>query len=115
MNRQLVMLSRVVIHPTYRAAGIASMFVRRSCELCGYPWVETLTEMGHVNPFFEKAGFLRVGVCSPRSRSRRSHSTLYGGTKKDGQKGLVTEETFRKSEYANPVYYVFDNRQRAGR
>src|SRR5690606_15039938 len=50
LNRQLVTLSRVVLHPTLRGAGIAQQFVRRCCELCPYPWIETLTEMGHFNP-----------------------------------------------------------------
>lgn len=115
MNQQLVMLSRVVIHPTYRGAGIATRFVRRSCELCPYPWIETLTQMGQINPFFERAGFVRVGTTRPKSRSRRSHSTIYGGNRKDGEKGLVTEETFRKSRFAEPVYYVFDNRSNVRR
>jgi hypothetical protein len=114
MNCQLVMLSRVVLHPTFRGAGIAAEFVRRSCELCAWPWVETLTQMGHINPFFEKAGFVRAGLCEPKSRSRESHSMIYGGRRRDAKagrgRGLVTEETYRKSRYARPVYYVFDNR-----
>ncbi len=110
MNRQLVMLSRVVLHPTYRGAGIAAAFVRQSCELCPWPWIETLAQMGHVNPFFEKAGFVRAGVSRPQSRSRESHSMIYGGRRRHAGEGLVTEETYRKSRFARPVYYVFDNR-----
>ena len=34
LNQQLVTLQRVVIHPMYRGAGLASAFVRRACELC---------------------------------------------------------------------------------
>jgi GNAT superfamily N-acetyltransferase len=117
LNRTIVLLQRVVIHPTYRGAGIAAAFVRRACELSPYPWVETLTQMGHINPFFEAAGFTRVGVCRPTARSRRDHSALYGGKRRHARQGLVTEETFEKSRYASPVYYVFDNRERwrAGR
>src|SRR5690606_24918665 len=37
LNRQLLMLSRVVLHPTYRGAGIAAWFVRQCCEMSGYP------------------------------------------------------------------------------
>ena len=40
----------------YRGAGLASDFVRASCASCPAPWIETLTVMGHLNPFFEKAG-----------------------------------------------------------
>ncbi|MBX7105174.1 MAG: hypothetical protein K1X57_13920 [Gemmataceae bacterium] len=61
LTRQLWTLSRVVLHPTYRGAGIAAAFVRRACELCPVPWIEALAVMGRVNPFFEKAGFTRTG------------------------------------------------------
>jgi GNAT superfamily N-acetyltransferase len=111
MNRRLVMLSRVVIHPTYRGAGIAAAFVRRSCEACPYPWIETLAGMGNVNPFFEKAGFVRVPVratAADRARTRRDYSKFYGGRRHDGR--LVSQETFAKSRHSRPVYYIFDNR-----
>jgi GNAT superfamily N-acetyltransferase len=113
LNRQLVLLQRVVIHPSYRGAGIAAGFVRRSCELCPYPWVETLTQMGHIHPFFEKAGFTRVGICVPQNRDRRTHSSIYGGNRRHAGQGLLTRETFEKSRFAHPVYYVFDNRPNA--
>ena len=112
LNRQLILLSRVVLHPTFRGAGIATRFVKRCCHLSGYPWIETLAEMGHINPLFERAGFTRVGTSTPPRRSRRSHSTLYGSRlKHDQEKSLLTQETFDKSRYANPVYYIFDNRE----
>jgi GNAT superfamily N-acetyltransferase len=114
LNRQLLTLSRVVIHPTYRGAGIASRFIRRSCEASGYPWIEALAQMGHVNPFFERAGFVRVGVTKPASRSRAGHSAIYGGNRRTGKRRLVSQETNEKSRYAEPVYYVFDNRSGAG-
>jgi GNAT superfamily N-acetyltransferase len=110
LNQQIVLLQRVVLHPTYRGAGIAAAFVRRACELCPSPWIETLSQMGHINPFFEKAGFVRVGVCNPLNRNRRDHSALYGGKRRHAGQGLISQETFEKSRYANPVYYIFDNR-----
>ena len=66
LNAQLWMLARVVLHPTYRGAGLASEFVRRSCQSCPVNWIETLAEMGHIHPFFERAGFRRIGVCQNR-------------------------------------------------
>ena len=112
MNAQLVTLSRVVIHPTYRGAGIASKFIRRSCESCPWPWIESLAQMGHINPFFERAGFVRVGVTRAKSRSIEGHSAIYGNRAgRNGKQQLVTRETHKKSEYANPVYYIFDNRK----
>ncbi len=112
LNRQLVMLSRVVLHPTYRGAGVAAPFIRRSCETCSWPWVETLTEMGHMNPFFERSGFTRVGISRTKSSTREDHSAIYGGRRnKHGKPQLISKETHRKSRYAQPVYYIFDNRQ----
>lgn len=104
LNDQLWLLQRVVLHPTYRGAGIAADFVRRACELCPVDWVETLTAMGHANPFFERAGFTRVGVIR-KSGATRKHGA-YGGTAR------VSAETLAKSRFSEPVYYVFDNRGR---
>jgi ABC-type lipoprotein export system ATPase subunit len=112
LNRQLVTLARVVVHPTYRGAGIATAFVRRSCELCPWPWIETHAAMGHVNPLFERAGFTRVGVSDRKSASRRGHSSIYG-TKatRHAEKPLITQHTFEQNRRSRPVYYVFDNRR----
>lgn len=110
LNHQLVTLQRVVIHPAYRGAGLASAFVRRACELCPFPWIETMSQMGQVHPFFESAGFHRVGVITVQNESRETHSRIFGGRRR-GTQALVTEETFLKSRYASPVYYIFDNRR----
>ena len=60
LNKQLWVLQRVVLHPTYRGAGVASNFVGRACDLCLVPWIETLSAMARVNPFFERAGFQKL-------------------------------------------------------
>lgn len=111
LNAQIVMLSRVVLHPTYRGAGLAADFIRASCRACPWPWIETLTEMGHFHPFFEKAGFVRVGRSTAKRRSRADHSALYVGRRSK----LLSRESHEKSRYAEPVYYVFDNRESAER
>src|SRR5262249_51926324 len=104
LNRQLWVLSRVVLHPAYRGAGIAAAFVRRACQTCPVPWVETLSAMGRVNPFFERAGFVRVGVVR---KSRRRERDVYGGMY--GSRSQVSAETPAKSRLSEPGYYVFDN------
>lgn len=109
LNQQLVTLQRVVIHPAYRGAGLATAFVRRACELCPFSWIETMSQMGQIHPFFETAGFRKVGIISVESESRETHSRIFGGRRR-GTQALVTEETFLKSRYAAPVYYIFDNR-----
>lgn len=116
LNRQLVTLSRVVLHPSYRGAGLGHHFIRRCCEWSVFPWIETLTQMGHVNPVFEQAGFIRLGASKTVARSRQSHSVLYRRKQKHGKKTpLLTQETFEKSRFSNPVYYLFDNRKNVER
>jgi len=105
MNRQLWLLSRVVLHPTYRGAGIAAAFVRRACQTCPAPWIETLSAMGQVNPFFERAGFVRVGVVRKGAKPTSGAGAYAGG------RGLSAESA-AKSRFSEPVYYVFDNRRR---
>jgi len=110
LNRQLWLLQRVVLHPTYRGAGIGAEFVRRACQSCPVDWIETLSALGRASPFFEKAGFRRVGVIG-RAANRRSRS---GVAQFAGKERSVTRETRAKSDYGAPVYYVFDNRGGAG-
>jgi GNAT superfamily N-acetyltransferase len=115
-NAQLVNLSRVVLDPRYRGCGLATAFVRRSCETCRWPWIETLAEMGHFHPLFERAGFERVAPGADRRRaarlkgSREQHSEIYGARKHGRGKRLLSAEAHEKSRHAEPVYYVFDNR-----
>ena len=101
LNEQLWLLQRVVLHPTYRAAGIASPFVRQACQQCPIDWIETLTAMGRANPFFERAGFAKVGTI------RRT-----GKAGQFGPRGGIAAETEAKSRFSDPVYYLFDNRGR---
>ncbi|HMP03166.1 MAG TPA: GNAT family N-acetyltransferase [Gemmatales bacterium] len=105
LNEQLWVLSRVVLHPTYRGAGLAAAFVRQACRTCPVPWIETLSALGHLHPFFERAGFVRVGVIEKHRRVRPdAHAWVYGGRR-------LSPTTIRKSRHSEPVYYVFDNRR----
>ena len=107
LNERLWLLQRVVLHPTYRGDGVAAKFVRRACEMCPVDWIETLTAMGHANPFFERAGFTRVGVI------RKSGETTANGAYA-AKRAKLSAETVAKSRFSEPVYYVFDNRGRTG-
>lgn len=102
MNAQLWLLQRVVLHPTYRGAGIAADFIRRACELCDIDWIETLSAMGHANPVFERAGFKRVGAVKRSGSANGAY----------GNRAKLSEQTRSKSRFSEPVYYVYDNRTR---
>ena len=115
MNAKLAILSRVVLHPTYRGAGVAARFVRASCRHSGFAWVETLTALGAVHPVFERAGFVRVDVARTRApRDRAGHGAIYGtggpGPAGRRKKSPLSAETHAKSEHAAPVYFILDNR-----
>ncbi len=103
LNAQLWVLQRVVLHPTYRGAGIAAAFVRMACDGCPVDWIETLSAMGRVNPFFERAGFRFLGIIR-KDASRNGGSGAYGSRRRAAPTTHVHSE---------PAYYLFDNRRRA--
>lgn len=108
LNRQLWLLARVVLHPTYRGAGLAAAFVRRACETCPVKWIETLSAMGTANPFFERAGFTKVGVIrKEKGLTSREYAGAYG------QRSVrVKDETVGKSRYSEVGYWVRENGRR---
>ncbi len=63
LNRELRVLKRLVIHPDLRGCGVGHWLVRQTLEMAGTLFVECLAAMGAVNPVFEKAGMVRVGMC----------------------------------------------------
>jgi N-acetylglutamate synthase-like GNAT family acetyltransferase len=60
VNRHVRTISRVIVHPQFRALGIASQLVRRILQDCPTRYVEAVAAMGAVHPFFERAGMTRV-------------------------------------------------------
>jgi len=56
VNRELRIISRVVIAPNWRGLGLARRLVAETLDEVGTPYVEALAAMGRVHPFFERAG-----------------------------------------------------------
>jgi len=56
INRELRIISRVVITPNWRGLGLGARLVRETLPLAGTPYVEALAAMGHMSAFFERAG-----------------------------------------------------------
>jgi len=56
LNREVRLISRVVVTPNWRGLGLATRLVAETMPEVGAPYVETLAAMGHVHPFFERAG-----------------------------------------------------------
>jgi hypothetical protein len=56
LNAELECISRVVVHPVFRAAGLAGRLVRHAIATAATPHVEALAAMGMLHPLFERAG-----------------------------------------------------------
>jgi GNAT superfamily N-acetyltransferase len=65
INRDIIRISRVVIHPKYRTIGLGAKIVAETLPLAGKPYVETIAVMAKYNPFFEKAGMTKIAETTP--------------------------------------------------
>jgi ABC-type ATPase with predicted acetyltransferase domain len=60
INEEIARISRVVIHPKFRGIGLGESLVRETLTKVDVKVVEVLAVMARYNPFFERAGMLRV-------------------------------------------------------
>ena len=67
INANIRCIARVIIEPRFRGLGLAARLVRETMAKLNMPIVEALAVMGHVNPFFEKAG-MTVYTAPPTTR-----------------------------------------------
>jgi ABC-type lipoprotein export system ATPase subunit/GNAT superfamily N-acetyltransferase len=70
INRDFERIARVIVLPKYRGIGIAQKLVKETMPLRNKPYIESLAVMGRYNPFFEKAGMLKVDVGIDESWNR---------------------------------------------
>lgn len=56
LNREVRVISRVVVHPVWRGLGLAVRLVRAALDTPETRYTEALAAMGRINPFFERAG-----------------------------------------------------------
>jgi ABC-type lipoprotein export system ATPase subunit/predicted GNAT family N-acyltransferase len=74
LNKEVLRISRVIVLPKFRGIGLASRIVRETMPLVNRPYVETLAVMARYNPFFEKAGMVRINA--PEKRDLASERAL---------------------------------------
>jgi tRNA(Met) C34 N-acetyltransferase TmcA len=65
LQRQISVISRVVVHPKYRSIGLGAKLVNKTLAQAGTPCVETVAVMARYNPFFEKAGMRKIAESKP--------------------------------------------------
>ncbi|WP_432798370.1 hypothetical protein [Poriferisphaera sp. WC338] len=78
LNGEVRCISRVVVHPQWRGLGLAVWLVREALATATTRFTESLAVMGHVNPFFERAG-MRVyarGEHEPDARLKAAMSRV---------------------------------------
>jgi ABC-type transport system involved in cytochrome c biogenesis ATPase subunit/GNAT superfamily N-acetyltransferase len=60
INEEIARISRVIVHPKFRGIGLGELLVRETLPKVDAKVVEVLAVMARYNPFFERAGMLRV-------------------------------------------------------
>jgi len=65
LNRDLSIISRVVVHPKYRTVGLGVKLVKETLPLAGTPGVEMPAVMAKYNPFGEKAEMRKIAEQPP--------------------------------------------------
>ena len=76
LNKQVSMISRVVVHPKYRSIGLGAKLVRETLPLVGTPYVEMVAVMAKYNPFGEKAGMQKITEQLPAKQVLRISEVL---------------------------------------
>lgn len=96
INKHIRCISRVIIEPRFRGLGLGSRLVRETMGRIGVAVIEAPAVMGHINPFFEKAGMTayRGGVPARSAQMREAFSAV-GIEEKDM---LDAKEVDRKIE-----------------
>ncbi|MCW4017385.1 MAG: GNAT family N-acetyltransferase [Candidatus Bathyarchaeota archaeon] len=65
LQRNMSIISRVVVHPKYRSIGLGEKLIRETLPHCGTDCVEAVAVMAKYNPFFEKAGMQKICQSKP--------------------------------------------------
>ena len=65
LQKEISIISRVVIHPKYRSIGLGAKLIAETLSQAGTPYIETVAVMAKYNPFFEKAGMQKIAESQP--------------------------------------------------
>lgn len=58
-NAHVRTISRVIVHPTFRAVGLCTQLIRELIERCPTRYVEASAMMARAHPLFDRAGMTR--------------------------------------------------------
>jgi ABC-type lipoprotein export system ATPase subunit/ribosomal protein S18 acetylase RimI-like enzyme len=97
LNANMRQISRVVIHPKYRSMGLGVRLIREALALAQTEWTETIAVMAKYNPFFEKAGMLKV---AERPIDKGTKKLIDYAQSVGLDKTLLTSETYVKGVWS---------------
>jgi len=81
LNRWFSVVSRIVIDPRYRGAGLAGDLMTLAVANAPNRWVEAVMSMGNVNPFARRSGLVDFGAVAGDARAARGNvRTMPGAT-----------------------------------
>lgn len=112
VNKWFSTVTRVVLDPRYRGAGIASTMLRDACthhaERKSIKYIEAKTSMGAVNRFNQAAGFRLMGTNSQLEQTTGGNGRGAGG-------GAIGESKRDKSREIRQIYeFVMDTEDELG-
>jgi ABC-type transport system involved in cytochrome c biogenesis ATPase subunit len=76
LQKEVSVISRVIIHPKYRSIGLGEKLIRDTLLFAGTPCVEAVAVMAKYNPFFEKAGMQKIAESKPNKAVTNSLQQL---------------------------------------
>jgi ABC-type lipoprotein export system ATPase subunit len=114
VNRHFVSVTRLVLEPRYRGIGAAWRFLAAACRSVPVDWIELASEMSHLVPFAQRAGF--TAVATGAAKWRRANSAAEG---KSGGAWSSANSTpaarrrlYRRTRLGRPRCFLLDNRER---
>jgi len=111
INRNFACISRFVLDPRYRGAGIGGWFLDRACRSAPWPWIELISEMANLVPFYRVAGFVRAGRQPRKSRMRQTgQGPGHGCWGKSNWTAASYAEYRKRTRRSRPAYCIRDNR-----
>lgn len=106
VNRLFCNVSRIVLDPRYRGAGIAGDFLRAVVLQAPTRYVELVTSMGTMTRFWERAGFQDYGPIEQKRNLTKGQGVKFGRDAK--RPGEATAQSRAQSMTSTMRYFLAD-------
>jgi len=109
INKNIRCISRVIIEPRFRSLGLAVKLVSETLRRLDVPVIEALAVMGHINPFFEKAGMTAYKAPMPARCAELAEAFCSAGV--EDYEFVDPQLVQKRTDSLNPVAAAFLERQ----